>query len=66
MPPVYIQGSHWGHLKKIEDLLSPGDSTYFIFMGSMVDSISVLISDFSDRELVVGGWSIWVFGYPVS
>ena len=39
MPPVYIQGSHWGHFKKIEDLLSPGDSTYFIFLGSKVDSI---------------------------
>ena len=39
MPPVYIQVSHWGHFKKIEHLLSPGDSTYFIFMGSKVDSI---------------------------
>ena len=46
MPPVYIQGSHWGHFKKIEDFLSPGDSIYFIFLGSKVDSIFGQISYF--------------------
>ena len=48
MPPVYIQGSHWGHFNKIEDFLSHGDSTYFIFLASKVDSIFFQISDFSD------------------
>ena len=39
MPLVYIQGSHWVHFKKIENFLSPGDSTYFIFLESKFDSI---------------------------
>ena len=54
LPPVYVQGSHWDHFKKIEHLLSPGDSTYFIFMGSKVDSIFCLNIIFF--RLRVGCW----------
>ena len=60
MPPLYIQGSHWVHFKKIEDFLSPGDSTYFIFLGSRVDSI--FCPNIRFFRLRVGCWRMEYLG----